>query len=169
MAKMNKEIKNAIVKTFENAMSYEEIKKAYVEYVTEFKGNKSAMTFINGAFIKYVEEVKDIHVNAKGETYQKDPKETTEEFMTLIDELIGMDGITVEACGTWLWVSGATKANKDALKACGFRYAAKKQKWYKAPEGSKHYKGKKTWTMEQIRTAYGSHVVESADEIEETA
>ena len=169
MTKMTKEMKKNVVTKFENAMSYEEIKKDYVEFVTEFKGNASALKFINGAFAKHVEEVKDIHVNAKGETYQKEVKETTEDFMTLISELIAMDGIIVESCGTWLWVSGATKANKEALKACGFRYAAKKQKWYKAPEGTKHFKGKKTWTMQQIRDAYGSHVIESADEVAETA
>lgn len=168
MAKMNKEMKTNVITTFENAMSYEEIKKSYVELVTEFKGNKSATDFINTAFAKYVEEVKDIHVNSKGETYQKKVEETTEDFVTLINELISMDGITVEACGTWLWVSGATKEHKDALKACGFRYAAQKQKWYKAPAGTKHYKGKKTWTMQQIRDAYGSKVVENAEEIEET-
>ena len=165
MTKMTKEMKMNVIALFENAMSYEEIKKAYVESVTEFKGNKSALKFINGAFAKYVDEVKDIHINAKGETYQKEVKETTEEFTTLIGELIAMDGITVEACGTWLWVSGATKAHKEALKACGFRYAAKKQKWYKAPEGTKHFKGKKTWTMQQIRDVYGSKVVDDAEEI----
>lgn len=169
MAKMNKEMKKTVVTKFENAMSYEEIKKDYVEFVTEFKGNKSALTFINGAFAKYVEEVKDLHVNHKGETYQKEVNESTDDFVTLINELIGMDGITVEVCGTWLWVTGNTKVNKEALKACGFRYAAKKKSWYKAPEGTKHFKGKKTWTMAQIRDAYGSHVVESADEVVETA
>lgn len=169
MAKMNKEMKQAVVTQFENAMSYEEIKKSYVERVTEFRGNQSALKFINQAFAKYVDEVKDIHVNSKGETYQKEVKESTEDFTALINELIAMDGIIVEACGTWLWVSGATKEHKDALKACGFKYAAKKKMWYKAPAGTKHYKGKKTWEMNKIREAYGSEIVESADEIVEEA
>ena len=165
MAKMNKEMKQEVITMFENAMSYEEIKKLYVEQVTTFKGNASALKFINAAFAKHVESVKDIHVNSKGETYQKEVAETSEEFMTLVNELIAMDGVTVESCGTWLWVTGETKNNKDALKACGFRYAAGKHAWYKAPEGTKHYRGKKTWTMTQIRDAYGSEIIEDAGEI----
>lgn len=169
MTKMNKEMKQAVITQFENAMSYEEIKKGYVERVTEFRGNKAALKFINEAFAKYVDEVKDIHVNSKGETYQKEVKESTEDWVTLVNELIAMDGIILEACGTWLWVSGATKEHKEALKACGFKYAAKKKMWYKAPAGTKHYKGKKTWEMQKIRDAYGSQVIDNAEEIEETA
>lgn len=164
--KMTKTMKSEVKVQFENAVTYEDLKKAYVERVTEFSENGTAIKFLDGIFKDNVDRVKDTHKNAKGETYKKDTKENHEDFLKLVTELIQMDGVTVEVCGTWLWVSGNTRENKEALKACGFRYAAKKKMWYKAPEGSKHFKGKKSWDMSKIREVYGSKMVETAEEVE---
>jgi len=42
-------------------------------------------------------------------------------------------GCFIQIVGTWVWVSGeATREFKDALKAKGFRWAHKKQAWFKA-------------------------------------
>ena len=164
--KMTKAMKSEVKVQFENATTYEDLKKAYVERVTEFSGNGTAIKYIDGIFKACVDGVKDTHKNAKGETYKKDTGESHEAFIALVNELIAMNGVTVEVCGTWLWVSGNTKENKEALKACGFRYAAKKKMWYKAPEGSKHFRGKKSWEMSKIREVYGSKMVETAEEVE---
>src|SRR5688572_5980750 len=36
-------------------------------------------------------------------------------------------GLDVELMGLWVWVTGPTKANKEALKAQGFKWAPKKE------------------------------------------
>ena len=57
------------------------------------------------------------------ETYTRHTTETAEEFRTIIELLLKLDGITVELCGSWLWLSGETKQHKDALKAAGCRWS----------------------------------------------
>ena len=61
--KMNAEMKKVMVKEFAEAKTYEEIKKTYVKYVQKFKGNGSAL--------KYVDGVKDKHVTTETSKHSK--------------------------------------------------------------------------------------------------
>ena len=63
------------------------------------------------------EKLKNVHVNKDGEEYEKETTETAGEFMELINKLLHFPDIEVELCGSWIWVSGETKAVKDDLKA----------------------------------------------------
>jgi len=72
-----------------------------------------------------------------------------------IMKIIDLEGLDLEICGAWLWVSGETKEHKDILKSSGFKYASKKQMWYYRPEC------KRVWSrgrvsMGQIRSKYGT-------------
>lgn len=67
----------------------------------------------------------NIHTNSEGETYTKETTETPQEFINIINVLTSLSDIEVEICGTWLWVSGNTKAHKEVLKELKFRYAHK--------------------------------------------
>ena len=72
-------------------------------------------------------------------------------------------GLTVELAGSWVWVSGDTKPKREALKAHGFRWAPKKEKWYLVgrPCASKH-----PMSWEYIASKYGA--VEVEVEVKET-
>lgn len=60
-----------------------------------------------------------------------------------LTKLMELDGLLVEIVGNWIWISGETKANKDALKNLGCFYASKNkcgttaQKNTNAPEAAK--------------------------------
>lgn len=69
--------------------------------------------------------------------------------------IIGLVGIEIEICGSWLWITGDTLNNKEALKACKFFWSANKKAWYWRPAEHKSYNRNK-WSLDQIRTAYGS-------------
>ena len=56
-----------------------------------------------------------------------------EEFITVINAVIGLHGVDIDLVGDWLWATGNTYANRDALKAAGFRFASKKRAWYWRP------------------------------------
>ena len=64
----------------------------------------------------------------------------------------------MELCGRWLWIGGETKKHKDELKALGCKWSKNKEKWsWHYPEDSiKTFKGKKAWSMDAIRSAFGS-------------
>ncbi len=69
--------------------------------------------------------------------------------------LVGQLGLSGELCGSWLWVSGDTKAKKEELKANGFKYAPKKHLWFFRPTSQKSF-SRGNWEIDRIRQVHGS-------------
>jgi hypothetical protein len=101
----------------------------------------------------------NIHKSKSGDTYtdqtQDTPDDVTNNFVDIIEQLIHMEGLEVEICGSFLWVGGSTKEHKDELKSIGFRWASKKKRWFLAPQGWRK-KGRRELSMSEIRSSYGS-------------
>lgn len=72
-----------------------------------------------------------------------------------INAVIGLDGINIEVCGAWVWLTGDTRQHKDAIKATGYWWACKKSAWYFRPPDHKS-RNKGDWDLEKIRDTYGS-------------
>ena len=145
---------------FTNCKTLDDLKAEYRRLVKKSHpdrgGDTETMTQINTEHDAKFEILKKQH-NAKA-----DPKhqttETAEEFRSIINELMKLDGLDIELCGSWLWIGGNTKEHKDALKALKCRWSNNKKLWYwhHAEEGSRWHKG--TSTMTDIRTKYGSQI-----------
>lgn len=73
-----------------------------------------------------------------------------------INAAMQMAEIEIEVCGIWVWLSGDTKPHKEELKAAGFRWAAKKKRWYFRPNEYRSFNRGK-FSMDQIREKYGSN------------
>lgn len=107
-------------------------------------------------------------VNAAYAELQKHYGETIAEFGAdagyadrlndAINAIIHLDGLNIEVCGLWVWVSGDTRTHKESLKAAGYFWASKKFMWYFRPEESKGGRGK---SMDEIRGKYGSVSVQT--------
>ena len=147
------------MKYFANIKTLEELKKEYKKLALENHpdrgGDVEVMKAINAEYDIMFNRVKDIHVNAKGETYTKENTETPSEFKDIIDKLIRMEGLEIEIIGCFIWLSGNTKAHKDNIKALGFKWHSTKKMWYKAPEDYRK-KSKKKYSIEEIRDMYGT-------------
>lgn len=65
--------------------------------------------------------------------------------------------LSIEVCGSWIWVSGDTQPYAKLLKELGFWWAPKKQCWYKKPDGYFRRKNPNPWSMDKIRDIYGSN------------
>ncbi len=76
----------------------------------------------------------------------------------IIEELKGIEGLELEVCGSWLWISGKTKEHKELLKSLGLFYASKKQKWYFRPAEYKSRRHRPV-NMDRIRLLHGSEVI----------
>ena len=67
---------------------------------------------------------------------------------------LNLQGVEVELMGLWIWLSGNTKAHKDAIKENGgWKWSPNKTAWY--------YPGvptfnRKPQSLDHIRNAYGS-------------
>lgn len=81
--------------------------------------------------------------------------ETMEKVLKAIEAIHALPGIKIELAGAWVWVSGNTAVNKDALKAAGYKWAHKKKLWY-FPGTRSAGRGK---DMSYIRSKYGSVIV----------
>ena len=64
--------------------------------------------------------------------------------------------LSVEVVGAWLWVDGDTKPVKEQLKAAGFKWAPRKQRWYFPGKPAGHRRGKREMEMDEIRQRHGS-------------
>lgn len=110
--------------------------------------------------------LKNYHRNSKGETYTKETDEVPADFANMIFALLHYPGLVIELCGSWLWVSGNTKAVKEELKALGFKWSANKAAWY-YHTGEYHKRGKGAKSMDAIRSMYGSQRFTEATRTEE--
>lgn len=70
-----------------------------------------------------------------------------------INAIIHLEGLNIEVCGLWVWVSGDTRTHKDAIKEAGYFWASKKYMWYFRPADQSGGRGK---SMGEIRAKYGS-------------
>lgn len=72
-----------------------------------------------------------------------------------LNAILGLQGIVVEVCGAWVWVTGETKTHKDILKGAAFRWSNPKTAWYFRPAEFKSFSRGK-YDLTQIREKYGS-------------
>tara|TARA_R100000656_G_scaffold32769_1_gene28298 strand:- start:29 stop:532 length:504 start_codon:yes stop_codon:yes gene_type:complete len=76
--------------------------------------------------------------------------------------IVHIEGLELEICGSWLWVSGNTYPNRTALTAAGLRFSGSKKRFYLNPDkksgGKKKWYGK-AWSMERIQNTHGSRKV----------
>lgn len=151
---------------FQNCKTLDELKKQYrrlaMQYHPDRGGDTATMQRINAEHDALFEVLKKQH-NASADEYHQ-TTETAEEFRDIITALLNLDGLTVELCGSWLWIGGETKQHKEDLKKFGCRWSQNKQKWYwhHAEPGHKWHRG--TASMGEIRRKYGSQVFNAGRE-----
>jgi len=108
-------------------------------------------------------------INADYDAYLKSSYHQFEKPQSMADAIIAVAeacldvGLTVELCGSWLWIGGDTRTHKELLKTLGCKYQAKKQLWYffVQDENTDNTKPKKRHfhkekPMDAIRATYGS-------------
>lgn len=158
------------MKWFKNPGTLEELKKQYkqlaLKHHPDLGGSTTDMQSINNEYDLLFSRLKNTHKTVDGKTYTAsvETTETPDEFKNIINALINLEGIVIEICGSWLWITGNTKEHKEVLKGLHFRWSKSKLAWYY--HTADYVKvGKKTFTLNEIRALYGSEVVKASPQL----
>lgn len=85
-----------------------------------------------------------------------------QEINRALNTIVDIQGLNIEVCGSWVWVSGETKPHKDTLGTAKFIYSGKKKMWYFRPKSQKRrWRGNNQLSIDEIRSKYGSEKVKN--------
>ena len=137
----------------------EELRKEYkrlsMKYHPDRGGTTEDMQGVNAEYEKLLQMVGAKRRTAEGETWEKkDYDWTLDRFREVLEKVLQLD-VTVEICGSWLWVFGGFSC-KDILKEIGFFWCSGKKAWAWSDEPKK---SKHKMTLDEIRDAYGSEII----------
>jgi hypothetical protein len=147
--------------------SAEEAKSLYRklarEHHPDMGGTVEAMQAINAEYAQLLTELEHGSQRTRQAKAHDEGKKTAADYHDLdkvietlrvkIEFALNLEGVNVELCGLWVWLTGETKVNKEAIKAEGFRWAREKEAWFFA--GVPSFNREKR-TLDEIRNMHGS-------------
>jgi len=152
------------IKYFTNCKTLDQLKREYKRLAKihhpDCGGDDATMAAINAEFDLLSKKLPK--ETATGETYQPrdEEREAPEKFREAVAATLNMDGVNVELCGAWLWVTGNTYPNRERLKAAGYRFSKNKVAWYWHDENSIAH-SKKRYSLDEIRLMHGSETIKN--------
>lgn len=153
------------MKYFSEVKTSEDAKKRYHELAIlhhpDKGGDVAIMQEINNEFEQVWERVKNIRTNSSNETYESDKEqEIAQDIINRLGAIIGLEGVTIEIIGTWIWVSGNTYPNREVLKFSGYTYSKTKKAWYHTGEIEKSaFKRRGNFKLEELREKWGTQEI----------
>ncbi len=139
----------------------DDVKKAYRKASRKYHpdhnpSGEEMMKLVNEANSVLVDARYPISINAD------DNYDYGSEINSALNAINNLQGLSIEVCGAWVWVSGETKVHKDILKSQGFLFSGNKKMWYFRPKSKKHFfRGKSKFSIDEIRDKYGSQRVKN--------
>ncbi len=129
------------------------IKRAYREACKKFHPDRNPM---GEDMMKTVNEAYEALKDFSG-VLKNTEADYGDKYNDILNALSALNGIIIELCGTWIWVTGETKQHKDVLgkKGLGLKFANKKKAWHYRPAEYKSFSRGK-YSLDQIRENHGS-------------
>lgn len=149
---------------FSNCECVEDLKKEYKRLCLKFHPDvcdlpnaTELMQEINSQYELAFKRLKNTFKNKDGNIYEntRENDETPEDFINILNKLVGLEGIQVELLGRWIWVTGNTKQHKDLLKSLGFRWCVKKMAWSWHRVNERSF-SRGDFSLDEIREKYAS-------------
>ena len=123
-------------------------------------GSTEATQEINAEYDNLFKALKNRHKNKTDTTDTTYNANLDKALREVLEKVINFEGINIEVCGSWLWLSGNTYTYKNTLKALNFKWASQKKMWYWHSEDYvRHIR--KAVSMDFIREKYGSQEVQT--------
>ena len=156
-------------KYFKDVNTLEELRRQYRDLLKKYhpdnaNGSTEATQEINAEYDRLFKVLKDRHESKSADNKENNAKtdfnnmkydfSEDAKLREVLQQIITFEGINIEVCGSWIWAFHSYNYRKE-LKELGFKYASKKHAWYWHSEAFKK-KGRKTLSMDDIRSYYGS-------------
>lgn len=137
------------------------LKQAYMKACSKYHPDKNPaglemMKAVNVAYA-FLKSLPDLD---ESESTEGTGIDFGEAMNNAINAIITCDGINIEICGNWIWLSGNTRAFKDVIKAAGYFWASKKSMWYFRPADWKSTSRGK-YSIDDIREKFGSEEIKT--------
>ena len=146
-------------------LTKEIIKKAYKKACSKYHPDRNPaglemMKAVNSAFEALKNFVGRIDLDNEATNENGENIDLGEKLNDILNQIINLEGISIEICGSWIWVSGDTKQHKELLKKLSFKWASKKKQWYFS--NGVRSKGRGKFSMDDIREYHGSQSVKGS-------
>ena len=157
---------------FKNVETLEQLRKQYRDLLKKYHpdngGSEEITKAINTEYeqlfkiLKNRHESKSTGAESKSSSYENNKYsfEEDEKLREILQKIIHFEGVTIEICGSWIWLSGNTYQYRKEFKEIGFKWASTKKQWYWHSEDYVK-KSHKTLSMDDIRKKYGSTEVKT--------
>lgn len=157
---------------FKNVETLEQLRKQYRDLLKKYHpdngGSEEITKAINTEYeqlfniLKNRHESKTAGTESKSSSYENNKYsfEEDEKLREILQKIIHFEGVTIEICGSWIWLSGNTYQYRKDVKEIGFKWASQKKQWYWHSDDYVK-KNHKTLSMEDIRKKYGSTEVKT--------
>lgn len=151
-------------KYFNGLKTIEEIRKAYNKLAFQYHPdlNKSPeacriMQEINAEYQKAINAVKS------GESLKETfDAEKAAQYPEIISKIINFQGVKIDICGSWVWLTGTTYLYCEQLKALNFHFSRSKKAWYWNDNKIRRLRG--MYSLKEIYEKYGKIPVETEEQ-----
>lgn len=130
---------------FENITGINEAKKVYKTLAKllhpDVGGSDEEFKILNSIYNDFIEH----------KIFFSNESKIDLEIEKIISQILHYENITIELIGSWIWLSGDTKAIKERLKELNFKWASQKKMWYYGEMKSKNPHPK---SIDEIKSKY---------------
>lgn len=135
--------------------SNEDLKKQFRKLVKELHPDHGGNAEDFKAMMK---EYEDIKIHGFRVQAQAEDIILSEAVKEALRKVVTLEDVEIELVGTWIWLSGNTYQFKDIIKDAGFKWAAKRKRWYFAEEKAK---GKFKGDFEELKKHHGFQTIQN--------
>ena len=107
-------------------------------------------------FKAMMKEYEDIKIHGFRVQAQAEDIILSEAVKEALRKVVTLEDVEIELVGTWIWLSGNTYEHKDIIKEAGFKWAAKRKRWYFSEEKAK---GKFKGDFEELKQHHGFRTI----------
>lgn len=150
--------------TTTESLTQKDIKTAFRRACQKYHPDKGGSVHMMQAINQAYDQFRDFDPEQSEVNMEDVDFEYPNSLNVAINAIVDFEGIIIEVCGNWVWVTGNTKPYSKELgqSGAGFFWAKKKAAWYFRPAKWKS-KSKGTYSLEDIRERHGSQFVKRSN------